>query len=313
MAASATDVRRWAQEEGYEVQSVGRLPTEITDAYERAHGAAAGVTEADFPPAPPGGDDDDGAAAPRGGAGGRRGRERRGRPRRGGARARGMSWRQAFKSFGSGGGRRGARSSLADWAEETWTDLAWLAQPLPPLSRVLQVQAPYAGVVFDDAVRGTPVDALLQPLARYSGSLRALNGLIGPPVMVAAICTQGTFMPDATGKALARDADGRPIPDQRTAVMLQLLRYSLLQMAKVSELNAEQVRQRTDDMAVRMAGVDLLIDSLFEWLPRRPAGAAPAPDGAAPGRQPVPAQVYLYPPDGATAMDDTGADPARAG
>lgn len=306
--ASSTDVRTWAADNGYDVAGSGRLPKNVIADYEAAHGGDPGVSDDDFPPAPA-------AQAPprqpsRGGGRGRAKAPGKRRARRG--------WRESLRSWGSA---RGPRSPLSDFAEETWSDLAWLAQPLPPLSRMLQAQAPYAGVVFDESVAGTPVDVLLQPIARYSGSLRALNGLIGPPVIVAAICAQGNFLVRDDKSDYVRDAAGRPVPDGRTAMLLQTLRYTLLQMAKVADLKEEEIRERAGDMQARMKAVDAMVDSIFDWGPRQaapgaPPGAPPPGDPAHPGppgggRLPVPAQVYVYPPGSATQMDTTGADPRR--
>lgn len=36
--ASATEVRAWASEQGMQVSSRGRVPTEVREAYDRAHG-----------------------------------------------------------------------------------------------------------------------------------------------------------------------------------------------------------------------------------------------------------------------------------
>ena len=323
MTARSTDVRQWAIDRGYDLGSSGRLPDDVKREYQDwvDAGGAGAVTEADYPPAPAGGDDDGLAdearaaaasrRAPRSDRGGRGGKARQ--QRRGGSR---RGWKETLKRWSSGGG---PRSPLADFGEEVWTDLAWLAQPLPPLARMLQVQAPYAGVVMDDTVRGTPIDLLLQPVARHSGNLRALNGLIGPPAMVAAICLQGEFVPDASGTDYQRDARGRPIPDARTAMMIQMLRYSMLQMAKVSDVKAEEIRERTEDMQVRMAAVDTMIDSVFSWVRPPQQGAAQQPPPGTPtpqpggggGQQPMPGTVYVYPPGTLTKMDATGADPAR--
>lgn len=312
--ATTTDIRKWANEQGgYDLKERGRLPENVLADYEAAHPDGAGVTEADFPPPP--GDDGDGGSGRSRPRGGGRARKPRGERAGGGRGRRRPGLRERLRAFGTSGGPRG---SLADWAEETWTDLSWLAAPIPPLSRMLQVQAPYAGVVLDDSVRGTPVDALLQPVARYSASFRALNGLMGPPILVGAICVQGEFVPNEAGDDYARDKDGRPLPTPRTAMMLQLLRYSMLQMAKVSDINADRIKARTEDMAARMTAVDDLIDSVFGWTPRpqQPGAAQAPPPGPPPpvpggGQGPPPGTVYVYPPGHLTRMDDAGRDVSR--
>jgi hypothetical protein len=318
MAPATTDVRQWLREQGQDVKERGAIPGDLQALYDEAHTGPGvvpgevvdgslfdgGVTEADFPPAD---DDDDGSAPP---AGGRpKGRERRPRtvkpgPAKGGFRERVFGGAKAA-------GRpkaRGPRLSLSDWAEETWSDLAWLAAPVPPLAKILTIQAPYAGVVFDEQVRGTPVDTALQPLAKYSGAFRALNGLAGPPVYVGMICAMGQRVQvadPATGQPLV-DALGQPVTvfDQRTQMLMQGLRYSLLQMTKISELNAEQIHARTEASTERMRVVDQIIADLFDL----PTVSAPAPTRAGAGADPA-ANGYRYPEP--PLFDGTGADPGR--
>lgn len=310
MASTTTDVRAWLREKGHKVGDRGMIPADLQEEYDLAH-APAGVVpgeviEQDYPgaedvtaadePAPPSG------PAP----GERKPRDVRGRrpafPK--------IFGRRAGKGSGTGGKRRRGgrprmpRMSLGDFAEDTWLDLAWLASPLPPLAAVLQMQAPYAGVVLDEQVRGTFVDTLLQPAARYQGLFRALNGLMGPPVCVLLICLEGRRDP-ATGRY-----------DGRTQMMFGMLKYSLLQMTKVSELNAEDIAERTESLAARTAVVDHIVARLFALEPPPPEtfdpdSGQPGPDaggGAVFDAQP-PGAAFRYPapPD----MDGTGADPGR--
>lgn len=304
MPASSTDVRQWAREQGHEVPARGAVPQHLRDAYDQAHRPGTvqgevlppdpdmGVTEADFPPD----EDYDETKATR---------ERKPRTVKP-AKPQGIKER----IFGGRTARpakpRHARINLSDFAEETWSDLAWLAEPIPPLSKILTIQAPYAGALFDDAVKGTPVDALIQPVARYASGFRALNGLVGPPVYVAAICAAGQRVQPvdpATGLP-AVDGDGNPVLtyDARTRAMFAGLRYSLLQMTKIAEVNADAIRARTQAYSERMRAVDAMIDSIFGLEPA-PAYAAPEPAAAAS------ANGYRYPD--APVMDGTGADPGR--
>lgn len=325
MAAPTTDVRAWLREQGHDVRSRGAIPADLHALYDEAHHGgpvvagevvsddlfSAGVTEADFPAA----DDDDGTTpeSPQTGEQTKKSGERRPRAvkkpaAKGGIRERIFGGKTAAR----GKHARGPRVSLSEWAEETWSDLAWLAQPIPPLAKILTIQAPYAGVVFDDQVKGTFIDNALQPVAKYSGVWRAMNGLAGPPVYVGLICATGARIQPAdpmTG-APAVYPDGSPVLvyDQRTQMLFQGLRYSLLQMTKISELNAEQIRERTQASAERMAVVDQIIADLFD-LPSpvsSPGPYAPRPQG--PGDTPS-QNGYRYPD--APVMTDEGADPGR--
>jgi hypothetical protein len=304
--ADPTEMREWARDNGYEVPDRGNLSKAIRDAYDRAHdGEDGGVTAADFgddndvttASPPPAGDDAPPKAPPR---------ERPPKRVRGKAPAVTRKAWKFWQGTSTGGGKpKGPRTDLSEFAADVWADLAMITAPIPPVSRVLAVQAPYAGVVFDQAVKGIPlVDSLLQPVARATVSLRALNGLIGPPVMVASICLDGEdgWVHDQAGR-LVIDEDGRPQPTQPTAMKFGLLRYSLAQMARTADL--EKVQQRAEEDAERMRAVDSLIDFIFGFPPRTPA---PVPDPRSPegpGQDPLqPTAVYRYPRP--PVMDDAG-------
>jgi hypothetical protein len=320
--AEPSEVRAWARDQGLEVNARGAIPADLTAQYEAAHAdetawlaangskAAdldAGVTEADFPPPLPdlGGDGRGEPPPPK--------RERKPRVVKPAARTSRKGWKQMFgNATPKTKTRGGPRTDLSEFAEDTWRDLAMLAAGvMPPVSRVLTIQAPYAGVVFDEAVRGLPiVDAVLQPVARASVSLRALNGLFGPMVFTAGLCVQGEWVQRDDGSPVF-GPDGRPVPTQRTAMMIGGLKYSLLQMSRTADLSKVQERAEVD--AERMRSVDALVDFILDY-PRAPAPAqdgshpappsdAPAPPGAASGQVLVPSFVYPPPP----VMDETGA------
>jgi hypothetical protein len=322
MVAATTDVRTWLREQGHQVNSRGQIPADLHALYARAHDGppvipgelisdeSAGVTEADFPPAD---DDSQQQESPQTGEENKKTRERKPRtvkpavPAKGGIRERIFGGKPAA---GKKPGPRQPRVSLSDWAEETWSDLAWLAQPIPPLAKMLTIQAPYAGVVLDEQVKGSPIDSMLQPVARYSGAWRAVNGLAGPPVYVGLICATGRRVQpqDPLTGAPMVNPDGSPVLvfDQRTQMLFQGLRYSLLQMTKISELNADQIRERTQASAERMAVVDQIISDLFDLAPSSSPVPSPvhhSPDGTGD------TNGYRYPDP--PVMDDTGADPGR--
>jgi len=321
VAAATTDVRAWLREQGHDVKERGAIPADLHALYDDAHqrpavipGAvltddeyAMGVTEADFPPDDGGGPgDNSGNAGPAGGRSSSRERKPRTvKP----AAPKGLRER-VFGGRAKPKHARGPRVSLSDFAEETWSDLAWLAAPVPPLAKILTIQAPYAGAVFDEQVKGTPLDGILQPVASYSGKWRALNGLAGPPVYVGLICATGARVQPvdpATGRP-AVNPDGSPVLvyDTRTQMLFQGLRYSLLQMTKIGEVSAEQIRERTEASAERMRVVDQIIADLFE-LPVTPQYPPPASHPGAGGDHSP--NGYRYPD--APGMTDEGADPGR--
>ncbi len=261
--STTTDVREWAKTQpdlAGQVPDRGPLPRTLRDAYDQAHPAPepepaydAGVTEADFPAEPPAE-----PAQP----------EQRPRP----VRAQATRSRLKNRLWGSSQGTDGKpkkkppRISLTSFVEEAWADLAWLAAPVPPLRRVLDAQAPYAGVVLEDAVKGTIVDTVLQPVAKAEGAIRAVNGLMGPPVFVMGILTRGqrVKLVDEDGKPVL-DGTGQPATDYDTPtkMMFMGLRYCLLQMTKVSAGQLRAVQERSEDRVQRGREVDKMIAWIF--------------------------------------------------
>lgn len=310
--ADAATIRAWAKGEELEVNARGAIPEHIIAAYDDAHPLPpdedAGVTEADFPPPL-----EDTPLEPDAPARATRARAPRAERKPRAVKAPRQSWKQMF----GGGGKpkaKGPRTDLSEFAEDTWRDLALLAEGImPPVSKVLTLQAPYAGVTFDAAVRGLPlVDSVLQPVARYSVSIRALNGLVGPAFFTAAICATGEWQTTEEGHAIITP-DGRPVPTARTAMMLSGLKYSLLQMSRTADL--EKVRERAEADSERMKVVDGLIDFIFGFpaaqapAPAPGEGPAPAPSPGSPSPSAAPGQVlvptFIYPPP--PQMDDVGA------
>ena len=342
---AGTDVRAWLIEQGHEVPKRGPVPAALRELYDTEHGIEPGDDAGEVSGADPLGL---AGAAPRATAPGERAPARARRsPLMAGARER--LWGPRGRPKAGGGRTRGkhARVSLADFAEETWSDLAALFAPMPPVQKILTLQAPYAGVVAEGTVKGTVVDSALQPLARNLAAVKAVNGLLGPPVYVAAISLFGGRVeipvagPDGepvrhpeTGEILTRSDF-----DPRTRLMFLGLKHSLMQMAAISPDQLAAVQERAADRASRSAEVDMIIQWLFSLDPPPPgvspeddaaerlggllggaagdaaAAAASSPPSAAaagwPGGTGWPADpaTYPYPPPG---MDGTGADPGRA-
>jgi hypothetical protein len=325
MATATTDVRAWLREQGHDVKERGAIPADLHALYASAHtggpptvqgeiiDSSMGVTEADFPPA----DDepDDAGTTLSSTAKTRERKPRTVKPAASAPGTRGIRER----IFGGTGKPKApkakhARTSLSDFAEETWSDLAFLAAPIPPLARILDIQAPYAGVVFDAQVKGTVLDTLLQPVAQYSGMFRGLNGLAGPPVYVGLICATGSRVQPtdpATGLP-AVNPDGSPLLvfDQRTQMLFQGLRYSLLQMTKITEVNADAIMERRVASEERMAAVEVMIATIFDFpMPGAASQASPGPTVPRSPSGPGDTNGFRYPPP--PVMDETGMDPGR--
>jgi hypothetical protein len=313
------EVRAWARAEGIDVPDRGNLKKSVWTRYEAAHPpnvlagraaadelgdegelTAADLPPADEPPAPP----PAAPSAPASTAPASTGERRPRRPPRASASSAAAAVRgRVVKLFGGDGKpkRRGPRIKLDQFAENMWTDAA-AAAPWPPLQKILTVQAPMAAETFDGAVAGTFIDPACQAAARVDKALRAVDGLLGPPLITAWICAFGRreVLPDG------RIGDY----DMRTKLGFGLLKYSLMQMDQITTTNLERVQARAEQMAGRAAAADAMIAFLFAPPPPPPAeaeAAAAAASSANGDGPPVPGFIYPQAPG----MDDAGAGPGR--
>ena len=88
------------------------------------------------------------------------------------------------------------RHSVDRFISRGWQFLAQAMQPISmPTARVLDVQAPVAGLVLEDVVRNTLVDKVLQPLVRAEAAGEVVYALLGPPAIVAAIHRRPEMFP----------------------------------------------------------------------------------------------------------------------
>jgi hypothetical protein len=158
------------------------------------------------------------------------------------------------------------RVSLEKLIESGWGVMARLCAPVSqPLSRCLEIQSPVAGMVLEDAVKGTFVDTALQPFARAERRAKMVAALVVPPMCVAA----------------AEAAQG--LPDQQRAIRLALIEPVLLESltwwAEVAgdKLEARMERERETGPARELA--IRLFQQIFGPPEGRPdPGPAPSPD-----------------------------------
>jgi len=90
-----------------------------------------------------------------------------------------------------GGGKSGRRHSAAETIADGWSALGSVAIRTgshAPLGRCMQWQAPMAGEMLDDAVKGTIIDKVaLQRVVSARGRYDLLGAVFGPPLLVWAI------------------------------------------------------------------------------------------------------------------------------
>lgn len=179
---TAAEIREWAKRTdwrgpgGEPVADRGKLPPGIRQDYELyamtkdpepdGPDYDEGVTEADFPPDPP--------------------EETRPRP------VRPPKKTDAFLARVWGQKRKPGRAKPkrprmpADkLISGVWRIGARVLAPVDvPVARVLQTQAPVAGVLLDPIIKETLLDRVLQPLARIEEGGEVVFALAGPPVLV---------------------------------------------------------------------------------------------------------------------------------
>lgn len=298
------------REHGYDVPDKGKLSNEHLAAYERLRQQPAdhfdgGVTEADF------GDDDDGPggsyddsaeeSTPRS-VGGQRGN----RAKTAGVKARGLFGRARKAAKPKVTKKRHAWVGTADVIEHFWSQLAWSARPLPPLQKILAAQAPTAGAVLQDALKGTIIDrGILQPVARFEDRAQAINAMAGPPIWTMMISMFGGAVTDQAGNPI-RDADGNYVFDNRTAPMVGGLRFSLISWLKVAAKSADDIIES----AAELTKLGEEADKLIQWIlaPPEPGQSPKDMEKEARGK----AMEFIgkaSPPD--TEAAASGAPPAR--
>jgi len=255
-------VREWARGNGYEVSVKGAIPGNIQAAYDAAHPAANGATGPDYP------DDDFESAfadmpdedmketAPKA-------------PPKSGSRTSAGSKSGGARSFfrkktGGAKAKKAPRVSTEDLLGSVWRGLAKMATPLPPLHRTLRVQAPVAGLLLEDAVKGTMADAVLQPLARWMNQGKVVSALLGPPVLVTAISVH-------MQQAVQQNREPHPL---FMSVSTEALRGSLMTWMDVAGPKFELALRREKEFEEKYgSSVDDFIQMLFA-PPANPADEA---------------------------------------
>lgn len=157
--------------------------------------------------------------------------------------------------------------------EHVWSQLAWAARPLPPLQRVMSCQAPMAGVILQDAAKGTMIDrVILQPVARAEERWQGVNAMVGPPVFTTAIALYGTFdqaevLNPATGETgivpVIDPETGLPQWNGVTPFMVMGLRFSLMSWLKLGQARAGDIIGKADELEQLGKEADELISYIF--------------------------------------------------
>lgn len=183
------------------------------------------------------------------------------------------------RSKGSGG-RSKARSkaarpahprvSVAGVIQWGWGIGARAAAPLSAyLSQCLAIQAPVAGLVLEDQVRGTVADRVLQPLARGQAHLEGVGALVLMPMAIAGL----------------EASEGLPEPKRsvRRAILVPMALEGAALWVRIAGPKVEQlIAEERERGPLREQAAALLLSMEMPFLTPADLGMAP-PNGQAPG------------------------------
>ena len=269
--AENRDIRAWARSNGVDLGDRGRIPRELRASYYVEHGAPSGGP--DEGPTDPVERDDDADTTPGPGDPDRREPFLRSAPPPVPSVLEGVvqeppqtserapvdaSKRRPWSRKSPAGGPR-KRESLQTLAAFAWGGMAQAAARAGrvPTSRMLALQAPIAGVLVDDVLRGTILDRVLQPLARTGKRGEAMFALMGPPILVEMIVQH----------------------PERQAVLLPLLASALESYADIAGPKLAAAKKKAERRAQEIGAEG--IDELIAFLFAPPEGPGVSTDAAA--------------------------------
>lgn len=259
---SDADIRSVLREHGVTVPPRGKLGPKHRETYDRIQAGVVPEADDDWDgpddegdiitatipgpaAAPPADQDDDERGRPIDEA------RPRVRPGKGGT-ARRLADRVRAKSSSSGKGksRPRARIPVDRLISRGWGMGARLVAPVSgATARTLMLQAPVAGLVLEDTVRGTAADTVLQYAARAEDAGERVFALVGPPLIVMAI----------------ERAQGleEPARQMRLAILIPLLEEALTMWCQIAGDKMEVAAARMAETAAVSEEVNRLIALIF--------------------------------------------------
>lgn len=254
--SSDTEIREWARSTGRDVNSRGKVSTDVRAEYEAAHplseqddGEADVVIELPLPDAP--------VAEPAETASGQ---PTDATPRKAEVRPQGRKVTAADRfreRIAARPKKRYKRVSVEDAVTGLWGIIGAAltrSEPLAPMGRVLSVQAPVAGFVVEDVAKGTVVDKFLQPIARAGEQGKVAAALAGPPVLVGLLSLRPELAP----------------------VAQPMLETVLDYWMDIAGPAADRIEKRAAQRVEKRGGLDT--HALVEWIFTGEAPVAPSED-----------------------------------
>jgi len=165
--------------------------------------------------------------------------------------------------------RVGRRASAADTLADVWSGMGSLAIRTgqhAPLGRCLQFQAPVAGEMLDEAVKGSFVDKLLlQPVVKARGRFDLLGAVMGPPLIVLAIERN----PQQIDVLM-------PMLRSSVRASLPLMVPAIKKVQEKERKAAEAAAELFPDLPPGEDPVDGIIAMMFaDWVPQAPQAQQP--------------------------------------
>lgn len=239
------DIRVWAAANGWDVQSKGRLPAQVKEAWEAAQNGQPEPDPEPFvitatPDSPPvtAGDAADFIGHPDGPP------ERKPEP----PKRRGLFAPRPPRQLGARPAHK--RVSIENILGSGWAlgamALARSPQALP-IAKVMDMQAPVAGIIGEELLKGTLIDRVLQPLARGGRKAELATALVGPPLIVGAMTANPKLFP----------------------VLRPMLKMTMMSWMEISEPAMKTVAKRQERWAEKFGDVDIdaMIDLLWADMP----------------------------------------------
>jgi hypothetical protein len=231
------EIRSWAKEAGHDVPARGKVPEALRDAFAEAHPA----------PDNPGLSVDD----PAGEHGYAEPEPMPTRPQTADEVAPTPPPPSRFPALRRGGRPREKgthkRVSIEGLAEGVWGLLGNFAmgQGLVPTGRALQLQAPVAGMILEDALKGTIVDRVAQPIARSTEAAKEVGALLGVPVLVTIL----TVKPQAAPQIVPQ--------------LKRMMREWAIVAGPRMKARERREKKAMEQLGVDVEGLDALVD---EWI-----------------------------------------------
>jgi hypothetical protein len=160
------DIREWGRQNGYDVPDSGRLPKGLRSDFNKQNGFTPMTSETRLQEQPPNVEVEHTPAQ----------------------RIRGAISRRSKAPTTTSRKPKQPRVSTENVISGFWSLMSLVVKPISlPAAKAFAMEAPVAGMILDDQIRGTFTDRVLQPLARAESQGKTFGALMAPPLLVMAI------------------------------------------------------------------------------------------------------------------------------